>query len=172
MNQGYTSEQTSVPQEFHLSDYVNIIWKRKRVAITFLLVVVCIVAVKTYYTKPVYQATAQISIEGKSSFMKDMTKIGDANLGREYLETQYKLLKSKSLASKTIEALKLREYVANRRIYKPDYVALALAKVKSFPDFIMGKIRGVSDDSPSAPNYTAETQHMPSKEDPVASWYL
>ncbi len=116
MNQGYTSEQTSVPQEFHLSDYVNIIWKRKWVAISFFLVVVCIVAVKTYYTKPVYQATAQISIEGKSSFMKDMAEVSQIyGGGNTYYETQYNLLKSRSIARKVTKDLQLSEYSASIR---------------------------------------------------------
>ena len=170
-NQGFSPEQTSFPQEFHLTDYVNIIRKRKWVVFTFLFVVVSIVAYKTFNTIPEYKATTQIIIEGQSSFMNDMTKINDTNLGREYLETQYKLLKSESLASKTIEALKLRKYVANRRIYKPDYLTLALKKVKGFPGLIMKKVRK-SSDSPSSPNDLAETQHIPSKQDPVASWYL
>ncbi len=169
-NQGFSPEQTSFPQEFHLTDYVNIIRKRKWVVFTFLFVVVSIVAYKTFNTIPEYKATTQIIIEGQSSFMNDMTKINDTNLGREYLETQYKLLKSKSLASKTIEALKLRKYVANR-IDKPDYLALALKKIKKFPGLILQKGRKFSD-SPSSPNDTAETQYIPSKADPVASWYL
>ncbi len=181
MNQEFSPEQTSFPQELHLTDYVNIIKKRKWVVITFLLVVVSIVAYKTFNTIPEYKATTQIIIEGQSSFMNDMTKINDTNLGREYLETQYKLLESESLASKTIEALGLRKYVANR-IDKPDYLTLALKRVKSFPDLMMKKVRKFSD-SPSSPNDTAETQHItfgkdsesehvPSKKDPVASWYL
>ena len=170
-NQGFSPEQTSFPQEFHLADYVNIIWKQKWVVFTFFLVVVTIVAYKTFKTIPEYKATTQIIIEGQSSFMEDMTKIKDANLGREYLETQYQLLKSESLASKTIEALKLRKYVANR-IDNSDYMALALKKVKKFLGLILQKDRKFSDSS-SSPNDTSETQHiLPSKQDTVASWYL
>ncbi len=116
MNERYTSEQTSVPQEFHLSDYVNIIWKRKWVAITFLLVVVYIVAVKTYYTKRVYQATALISIKGKSPFMKDMAAVSQIyGRGHTYYETQYNLLKSRSIARKVTKDLQLSEYSASIR---------------------------------------------------------
>ncbi len=168
MNQGYTSDQTSFPQEFHLSDYFNIVWKRKWVAITFFLVVVCIVATKTYYTEPVYQATAQISIKGKSSFMKGMAEVSQI-YGGGY-KTQYNLLKSRSLAGKVTKDLQLSEYFASNR-KKPNYFTLALNRVKKFiSNSLSPSSYDTSKTQPTA--FENQNEHFSMKQDPVVDWYL
>ncbi len=171
MNQGYTSEQTSVPQEYHLIEYVKIIWKRKWVAITFFLLVVSIVAVKTYYTKPVYQATAQISIKGKSSFMKGMAEVSQIyGGGNIFYETQYNLLKSRSIARKVIKDLQLREYRASIR-EKPNYLTSALNRVRKFiSNSLSPSSYNTSRTQPTA--FENQNGHFSMKQDPLVGWYL
>ncbi len=106
-------DQAPYSQEFHLSDYLHIVWKRKWIIIAFLLVVVSIVAYKTYNTTPVYEATATILVEGQSFTLNEMKGIANTYL-RQGDGTKLELLQSRSLAGKIIEDMGLKEYYANR----------------------------------------------------------
>lgn len=105
---GLASEQTLFSEEVHLTDYLNIIKKRKWTVAAFFLAIVSIVAIWSFLTTPVYKATTQIMIESQSSFIN---KIADATYvdpkDDAYYQTQYRLLKSRSLAKKVIEDLGL-----------------------------------------------------------------
>lgn len=105
-------------QDVHLIDYLNIIRKRKWLAIIFFLMVVSIIVAWSFHTTPIYKATTQISIENKDSLLSEMadvsTKIRAEYENRSYVQTQCKLLASRSLARDVINELELRKY------FKPD----------------------------------------------------
>ena len=108
-NREFSPTKISFAQELHLADYLNIIWKRKWTAIIFFIVVVSVVSIKTYYTKPEYQATAQISIESLSSPVEGMALASDMNVNvgsSKYFQTQCELLKGRDIARKICEDLK------------------------------------------------------------------
>lgn len=109
MNLGFPSKQTPIfPNQVHLIDYLNIIRKRKWVAIFFLLGVICMVTIASLLTTPVYKATVQLIIEEQASFMKGMTDIAHTDIrDMEYAQTQHNILTSRSLAKNVIENLKL-----------------------------------------------------------------
>ncbi|MCF6148013.1 MAG: AAA family ATPase [Candidatus Kuenenia sp.] len=90
--------------QVHLSDYLKILKKRKWIIIIFFLAVVSIVTAKSFHDTPVYQATAKVIIENRSSFMEEMADVSKIDSHDEsYLMTQYNLLQSRSLAKKVIE---------------------------------------------------------------------
>jgi len=62
-----TPQQMSLQQQVHLTDYLNIIKRRKWVVIGFFLAVISIVAVVSFQATRIYKATAQIIIEQQLS---------------------------------------------------------------------------------------------------------
>ncbi len=161
-------------QQVHLSDYLNIIRKRKWIIITFLLVVICVVAYKTYNTTPVYMATATILIEGQSFTIKDMKGIDNTYL-RQGDETKLELLKSRNLASKVVENLRLRELLANRTQQKPDSLNLPLKMAKRYIREFLSKSTPDTKETLSTPlGERSESGHIskPKIQDRVVSWYL
>ncbi len=187
MNQNFSHDQTSFPRQMHLTDYLNIIRKRKWVVISFFLVVVFVVSVKTFRTTPVYKATSQVIIETESSFMGDMANVTNYNIGEKaYYETQYKLLKSRSLASRVIEDMGLREYLATNT-EEPDYLTLIMNKVKNKIGTTINKVGNYIGSFLSPSGHDAsETQsneiieqgegegieYVPMKRDWLVDWYL
>jgi capsular exopolysaccharide synthesis family protein len=95
-------------EERHLLEYLDIALRRKRLVIAVALAVATYAAVRTFMTRSVYQATAQILIERESQNIltfKEVTAVDSAR--DDYYQTQYKLLQSRSLARKVIESQNL-----------------------------------------------------------------
>ncbi len=161
-------------QQIHLSDYLNIIRRRKWIIITFLLVVVCIVAYKTYTTIPAYKATATILIEGQSFTINEMKGINNAYL-RQGDETKLELLKSRSLASKVVEDLRLREYLAKRTPQKPNLLSLPLKMAKKYiRNFLSKPTSDTKEALPASLGESSESEHAskPKIQDKAVYWYL
>ncbi len=97
-------------EEVHLRDYLGVLLRRKWVVISFALCVIISVTIATFMMRPLYKATAVIRINAGNpapiSF-KDGPGAPPDNYDDNYYETQYKILKSRSLAKRTIQKLKL-----------------------------------------------------------------
>ena len=95
-------------EDVHLKDYLRIVKKRQWVIITFFVVVVVSVTISSFLQAPVYKATARVLIEKDSpnvlSFQEVMALDG-ADI--DYYQTQYTILKSRTLAKKVLEELGL-----------------------------------------------------------------
>jgi capsular exopolysaccharide synthesis family protein len=94
-----------------LKEYWWILRKRKWTLITFLTIMVTVVTIGSFKMKPVYRATTQLLIERENpnilSFEEVMT-LDTSNT--DYYQTQYKILKSRSLAKRVIKELNLADY--------------------------------------------------------------
>jgi polysaccharide biosynthesis transport protein len=96
-------------REIHLRDYLKIVYKRRYPVYTFFTIVFVIVLIGTLSSTPVYQASTKVLIE----------KVETANLSTaypyympydpEFYETQYQLIKSKSVAQKVVTMLSLEK---------------------------------------------------------------
>ncbi len=98
------------PAETHLWDYVHVLLRRRRMILAVFVCVAGIAALKSFLTKPVYQATAQLLIERAAPNVLSFKGVTEERAGTgidDYYQTQYKLLQSRTLASKVIEQLKL-----------------------------------------------------------------
>ncbi|WP_169703769.1 Wzz/FepE/Etk N-terminal domain-containing protein [Candidatus Kuenenia stuttgartensis] len=97
-------------REVHLTDYLNIIRKHIWILVIFFTAVVSVVTYLSFTVTPVYKATTQIIIDNKKSFMEEMADVMriDAT-DKEYYQTQYKLLASRSLAKQVIQENELSE---------------------------------------------------------------
>lgn len=108
--------------EIHLKDYLAIIRKRKWVVIIFSVVLIGLVTAYSYHATPIYVATAQIIIETQAYPVTRAEQ--DLNIDireNDYYQTQYNLLKSRSLALKVVQDLELwKEFQAAKSSTKND----------------------------------------------------
>lgn len=93
----------------HLLDYWAIILKRRWVVLACLVVVFTTVAIGTLKEKPVYQGKVLMEIDPQPPSVvnfKEVVSVNPVDIDA-YLETQYKILKSRSLAQKVVDDLQL-----------------------------------------------------------------
>ncbi len=95
-------------EEIDLKDYLRIIIKRRWLIATILIVLTSIVAIYSFMAEPIYKATAQVLIEKENPKVVDVEEVLGVNTtGRDYYQTQYEILKSRSLALRVIKVLDL-----------------------------------------------------------------
>ena len=101
------SYQTHVVRggEFHLLDYIKVLHKRRRTAMTVFLVVVLTGVVYTFTQTPIYEARARLLIEIDNPNVVQFQQVLEENASRtsDYRETQYQLLQSRSLIRRTLD---------------------------------------------------------------------
>jgi len=97
-------------EEIHLRDYLRVILKRRWLIATVLILVVLTVTIESFRMTPIYRATAQVLIEKENPKVVNIEEVMRVNTSdQDYYQTQYGILKSKALALKVINALKLKE---------------------------------------------------------------
>lgn len=108
--------QLSAPMEeegVHLIDYWRIILKRKWVILLCFLIATVTVFIANMRMTPIYRATATIKIAPEQSNIlpyKDVVADSAGWAARdEYVQTQHRILRSKSLADRVIHAMHLDE---------------------------------------------------------------
>jgi polysaccharide biosynthesis transport protein len=92
--------------------YWRVIQKRRWVVLSSLLIVVSTVAIGTLKEKPVYQASALIEIDPEPPNVlnfKEILQLSASDVD-SYLETQYRILSSRTLAERVIKDLQLYKY--------------------------------------------------------------
>jgi capsular exopolysaccharide synthesis family protein len=106
-NASIEEHQPPLEREAHLWDYVHVLLRRRAVVLGVFVFVVGLVTTRTLMTRPVYEGTAQILIEKRDPNVLNFRGVTeqDTDWGIEdYYQTQYKLLQSRSLAQRVIEA--------------------------------------------------------------------
>ncbi|OGS22889.1 MAG: hypothetical protein A2252_07370 [Elusimicrobia bacterium RIFOXYA2_FULL_39_19] len=101
--------KTQIDQNSHLTDYIHILLKRKWIIITFFVIVVTTVVIGTFKTRPVYRATAQLLIDKENTATPYQEGISINISDVDYYQSQYKIMKSRTLARKVIDDLNLKE---------------------------------------------------------------
>jgi capsular exopolysaccharide synthesis family protein len=92
--------------------YLRVILRYWRMVAAVFLGVVGLAALKSYTTRPVYKAEAQILIERENPAVLSFKGVADVNergWADDYYQTQYKLLQGRSLARKVVEELRLQD---------------------------------------------------------------
>jgi polysaccharide biosynthesis transport protein len=126
----------------HLRDLLRIIFKRKWWVLSAAIVVTIIATLNTLLQTPIYRATTTIQIERNAARVVDY-KDGTANSDgysydeREFLATQYELLRSKALAERVMEVLALD--LEKKKIAK---ATAEDGKEEAERDDFLGKIMG------------------------------
>lgn len=95
----------------HLLDYLRVLYKRRWTAITVFLIVVGTVTAFTFTATPIYSARVQILIENENPNVVKFEEVYDQKkTTTDYYQTQYRILQSRLLARRTLNAEKLWEH--------------------------------------------------------------
>jgi len=102
---GYGDAYVLPSEEGHLLDYVRVLYKRRWMAVTAFLVVFVLAIVYTFTTTPMFRARAQLLIEPENPNVISFKEVIELDKSTtDYYQTQYKMLQSRALAKRTIEA--------------------------------------------------------------------
>jgi len=102
--------QAAGGDEVHLLDYLRVLHKRRWTALTAFLLVFGSVTVYTFTTTPIFSARTQILIENENPNVVKFEEVYEQNKALDYYQTQYRLLQSRALARRTLDAEKLWEH--------------------------------------------------------------
>lgn len=92
----------------HLREYLRVLYKRRHIAAAAFLIAFGSVAAYTFTATPIYSATAQLLIENEESNVVDFKEVVKENRQTvDYYQTQYRILSSRALARRTLDAEKL-----------------------------------------------------------------
>ena len=97
-------------EDKHVMDYVRVLYRRRWIAIPVFLVLFVIGAINAMRQIPIYQGRAQMLIEKDTpnvATLDQMFQTQDGWMNDEFYQTQYRILQSRSLAKRTIDAMKL-----------------------------------------------------------------
>ena len=110
----YQSAAASVPEpetgtEFHLRDYWKVLHAQRQVVVSIAVVGVLCALAWNYIETPTYRAAATLQIDREQP---SLAQIGQQNFPQfpeqpDYIETQYKVLRSRTLATHVIDKLGL-----------------------------------------------------------------
>ena len=97
--------------DVHLLDYVRTLYRRRWVALTAFLVVFLSVTVYSFTATPIYEATVKLLIEAdEPNIVSFQEVIDETRTNQDYYQTQYDILRSRSLARATLERLGLWDH--------------------------------------------------------------
>ncbi len=111
MNNYDYGQQTKKPEraEINLSDYWNVVWRRKWTVAAFALVLIAVAAFLTFTAKPMFTARGTLLIEKEPNILTFEEIFQIETFRDDYYQTQYRLLRSRALADNVVERLKLYE---------------------------------------------------------------
>jgi succinoglycan biosynthesis transport protein ExoP len=94
---------TFAGDELHLTDYLRILHKRRRTALTAFILVFGSVTAYTFTATPIYSARTQILIENENPNVVKFEEVFEQNKQtNDYYQTQYRILQSRALARRTL----------------------------------------------------------------------
>jgi len=97
-------------QQIHLEEYIKILLKNKWVVISFFVMVVTIVAIGTFKARPVYRATSQLLIDKENVATRYQEGISLNISDQDYYQSQYRIMKSRTLAKRVVDRLQLQDF--------------------------------------------------------------
>jgi len=104
----YQQEET-----LHLRDYLQIVRKRLWLILAILVIAMTHTLVTSLRVEPVYRATAQVLIERYNPQVVKVQEVMALNaFATDYYPTQYRLLRSRTLARAVIQKLELDRHPA------------------------------------------------------------
>lgn len=122
-----------------LSHYFRVVNNNKWRILSLSLVVTILVTLIVLTMKPVYQASSSLLIESEETNIVSIEQVYGLDASKkEYLETQYEILKSRRIASKVVDKLNLGEHPTFIKYLEktPTLVDLAKEKARSFLTFL------------------------------------
>lgn len=98
-------------KEIDLRHYWKVLHKRRWTVLASFLIVVVTTMIATFAMRPIYRGTCTIQIDKENPQIVEFKEIFAVNMmDQDYYQTQYKILESRSLAKRVIDALHLSEH--------------------------------------------------------------
>jgi capsular exopolysaccharide synthesis family protein len=93
-------------QEIDLRRYFHVLYSKRWLIISFTVVICTLALLRVFLMRPVYQSTTRILIQHEAPKVVNMQEVApEMYTGREYYQTQYKILKSRVLAERVNKEL-------------------------------------------------------------------
>lgn len=127
-------------REIHLRDYLKIVYKRRYTVLTFFAIVFIVVLIGTLSSVPVYQAASKVLIEKVEPGNFSMSYPYFTLYEPEFYETQYQLIRSKSVALKVVKMLSLEKTYGS--YFKDSMKSLSSGEDRGKADILAGVISG------------------------------
>ena len=104
-----TSREGSGSREAHIVDYVRTVYKHRWIALTTFALLFIVVTIQTFSATPIYEGRVQLLLDPANPNVMKFQEVTQSSYLSEqyYYQTQFTILKSRGLARRTIEALKL-----------------------------------------------------------------
>jgi capsular exopolysaccharide synthesis family protein len=132
-----------VDEESPIHRYLEVVLRRKKIIIAFFAIVLVSTLISTLMTVPEYKATAKLEISLENPKVVNFDQVVELETkSEEFYETQYLLLKSKSLAKLVVEKLNLAErQELEAKKQKPNIISKAMSSVKGLIRSTLGGIK-------------------------------
>jgi uncharacterized protein involved in exopolysaccharide biosynthesis len=105
-----TTRTEPAGEEKHIWDYVRVVYKRRWIAIPAFLLVFAVMTFNSMRETPVYRSQVQLLIEKDAptvARLDQMFQSQDGWYNDDFYQTQHRILQSRSLGKRTIDAMKL-----------------------------------------------------------------
>lgn len=110
-NEQHHQYTVGLEKEAHLTDYINVVLRRRKIVLLVFLLVFAGVTVKTFLTEPVYEAYATLEVR-KAQKTGMLKELGMEN--EEALSTEMEVLRSRSLAEQVAQRMNLEYQVVEK----------------------------------------------------------
>ncbi|HZA29373.1 MAG TPA: Wzz/FepE/Etk N-terminal domain-containing protein, partial [Gammaproteobacteria bacterium] len=97
-------------EALNLRDYWRVLVKRKWTILIFFIITVAITAVSTFLMTPLYRATVILQIDREAPKVVKFEAVAPVEMDvsdQQFYQTQYELLKSRTLAERVVDQLNL-----------------------------------------------------------------
>jgi len=165
-----------VDEESPIHRYLEVVLRRKKIIIAFFAIVLVSTLISTLMTVPEYRATAKLEISLENPKVVNFDQVVELETkSEEFYETQYLLLKSKSLAKLVVDKLNLAErQELEAKKQKPNIISKAVSSVKGMIRSTLGGIKKmiVNPANMESSGLDAEALAEVSKQDAVINSFL
>lgn len=141
-------------EEKHLWDYVRIVYKRRWIALPAFLLICGVLTFNSMRETPIYRSQVQLLIEKDAptvSTLDQMFQSQDGWYNDEFYQTQHRILQSRSLAKRTIDAMNLWDVPRLGNGPEPKDGFSLTGAVWGAIDGVVGMVRGGGEPPAPAP---------------------
>ena len=114
MNNSQPSPQRQQIEEVHLTDYLNVIMRRRRIFLISFVAVFVGVALYTFLMKPVFEASSTLHVKdqkgSKGGILGDLAMLNSSNP----VDSEIEILKSRTNAEEVVKRLKLTRGISKK----------------------------------------------------------
>lgn len=126
-------------QEFHVKDYIDILYRKREIITIFFITVVLVVTLGSFMVRPVYRATVTLLIDPESPNV--LTSTGMVSLQspdymayKEYYQSQIEIITSQGLAKKVFDDFNLGSMPEYKKAKEPIKKFLKTIKIEPVRD--------------------------------------